>query len=70
MEYKCKEFLENNRKSDQAIKEQGGQQKTRDRVSGIKKEIRERVIGGKERSGSERFGANDWGVRYWGASDR
>ena len=70
MEYKCKEFLENNRKSDQAIKEQDGQQKTRDRVSGIKKEIRERVIGGKERSGSERCGGSNQGARDGGASDR
>ena len=64
-------FFENQKKSDQAIREQVGQQKTRYRVNGRNRAIGEKVIGGKERSVSESFRASDrgamgWGVSYWG----
>ena len=47
----ARDFFGNQRKSDQAIREKVGQQKTRDRVDGSKQAIGEQVIGGKERLG-------------------
>ena len=55
---------ENQRKSDQAIREQVGQQKTRDRVGRSKRAIGERVIGWKEQSRSERCEASNQGGGY------
>ena len=62
-------FFRNRRKSDQAIREQVGQQKTRDRVGVSKQAIWERVIERKEQSGSQICGSRDWGARDWGTSD-
>ena len=55
-----REFSENKRKSNQAIREQVGQQKTRDRVGGSNRASGEQLIGVKEQSRSERCGASNW----------
>ena len=60
-----REFSENQRKSDQAIREQVGQQNTRDRVGGSKRESGEQFIGGKEQSRSDSCRASNWGGRDW-----
>ena len=57
--------FENQRKSNQEIREKFGQQKTRDRVGGSKQVIGERVIRRKEQSGSECCVASDQGASDW-----
>ena len=49
----ARKSFENQRKISQAIMEQVGQQKTRNRLGGTNKAIGEQVIGGTERSESE-----------------
>ena len=60
----ARNIFENKKKSNQAIREQVGHQKTKDQVGGGKQEIRERVIREKDQSGSENYGES-----YWGAMD-
>ena len=62
-------FFENQRDSNQDIREQVVQQKTRYQEVGSKKTIGEQVIGG-DKLVRERCGASNQGDRDWGVSDR
>ena len=63
--WSAREIFENQSKSNQAIREQVRQQKTKYRVGGSNRAIGERVIRGKEQSGSDRCRASDQGARDW-----
>ena len=62
--------FKNQRKSDQANREQVGKKNTKECGGGSKQEIRERVMEGKHLFGGEHCGAINWGERDFGASDR